>query len=105
MMSANVVLLGFLLFCRHFSCFWGLGTQIHFSTPKMVVVTLQKHYVSKGKCPIFKQEILYKRKNGSMFTHVREGGYGIVVVSRGALDHYTLNLDISKRYFSARSAV
>ena len=50
-MRAIVVVLGFPLFCSHTGCFGGIGTQIHhlsFSTRKMALVTLQKHYVLKG---------------------------------------------------------
>ena len=58
-MRPHVVLLGFLLFCRHSKCFWGLGTQTHhssFSTPKMPLSTLQNHYVLKGICPTSTQK-------------------------------------------------
>ena len=79
-MRAIVVLLGFPCFAGISSDFWGLGTQIHhlsFSTSKMALVTLQKHYVLKGNVQFWSKKYYKtrarenaKRTNRSIFTHV-----------------------------------
>ena len=73
--GVSVILLEFPCFIG-ISTVLGFGSQIHhlsFSTRKMALSTLQKHYGLKGKCPILMRkyskacEKNAKRTNGSIF--------------------------------------